>query len=430
MERKIELKLLNWKQSSNRLPLVMHGARQVGKTYSLLKFGRSNYKNVAYFNFESSMELHGIFTRDLSPERILRELSAYTSAALVPDDTLIIFDEIQACERALTSLKYFAEEAPEYHLAAAGSLLGVAINRDKHSFPVGKIHLITMYPMDFEEFMLAQNKAHAVSLIRECYTNNEACNLHDTFMDDFRIFIGVGGMPQVVNEYISSGDFNLIMALQKNIIDTYIADMAKYAGLAETVRIMSAFNSVPAQLAKENRKFQYKTIKSGARATHYETAIDWLEASGTIYKCIKVTEGRSPLNAFTEGSSFKIYMSDTGLLASRYGISPNILKQESATWQSVKGILAENYVATTLTSNGYTIFYWESQGKAELDFVIQNISGEAIPIEVKSSENVRSKSLQQFITRYKPTWSVRVSSKNFGFENNIKSVPLYAVFCI
>jgi len=430
MERKIELQLLNWKQSLNRLPIVLHGARQVGKTYSLLQFGRRNFKNVAYFNFESSIELHGIFNRDLSPERILRELSAYTSAALVPEDTLIIFDEIQACERALTSLKYFAEEAPQYHLAAAGSLLGVTINRDKHSFPVGKIHLVTMYPMDFEEFMLAQNKTQAVSLIRECYAKNEECNLHDTFMDDFRIFIGVGGMPQVVNEFISSGDYNLIMALQKNIVDTFIADMAKYAGLAETVRIMSAFNSVPAQLAKENRKFQYKTIKSGARAMHYETAIDWLEASGTIYKCIKVSEGRSPLSAFAEGGSFKIYLSDTGLLASRYGISPIVLKRESATWQSVKGILAENYVATSLASNGYTIFYWESQGKAELDFVIQHKSGEAIPIEVKSSENVRSKSLQQYISRYKPQWSVRISSRNFGFENNIRSVPLYAVFCI
>jgi len=430
MERKIELQLLNWKQSLNRLPIVLHGARQVGKTYSLLQFGRRNFKNVAYFNFESSIELHGIFNRDLSPERILRELSAYTSAALVPEDTLIIFDEIQACERALTSLKYFAEEAPQYHLAAAGSLLGVTINRDKHSFPVGKIHLVTMYPMDFEEFMLAQNKTQAVSLIRECYAKNEECNLHDTFMDDFRIFIGVGGMPQVVNEFISSGDYNLIMALQKNIVDTFIADMAKYAGLAETVRIMSAFNSVPAQLAKENRKFQYKTIKSGARAMHYETAIGWLEASGTIYKCIKVSEGRSPLSAFAEGGSFKIYLSDTGLLASRYGISPIVLKRESATWQSVKGILAENYVATSLASNGYTIFYWESQGKAELDFVIQHKSGEAIPIEVKSSENVRSKSLQQYISRYKPQWSVRISSRNFGFENNIRSVPLYAVFCI
>jgi predicted AAA+ superfamily ATPase len=429
MERKIENQLLNWKNSINRLPLVLQGARQVGKTYSLLQFGRRQYKNVAYFNFESSMALHSIFNRDLSPGRILRELSAFTSTALIPDETLIVFDEIQACERALTSLKYFAEEAPQYHIASAGSLLGVAINRKSHSFPVGKVQLLSMHPMDFEEFMQAQGKEQGLSLIRECYNNNETCSLHETFMDAYRKFIGIGGMPQVLNEFITSGDYNLVMALQKNIIDAYIADIAKYAGPSETVRIMAAFNSVPAQLAKENRKFQYKIIKSGARSSKFESAIDWLEASATVNKCMKVTEGSAPLAAFTEMGSFKIYMADTGLLCSRYGISPELLQHESAAWQSVKGALTENYVASALTCNGYNPHYWESQGKAELDFVIQTHSGEIIPIEVKSSDNVRSKSLQQFIARYKPAWAMRISAKNFGFENNIKSVPLYAVFC-
>jgi predicted AAA+ superfamily ATPase len=430
MERKIEKQLVDWKNSSSRLPLILQGARQVGKTYSLLQFGRKYYKNTAYFNFESSNELHAIFDRDLSPSRILRELSAYTSEPMIPGDSLIIFDEIQACERALTSLKYFTEEAPEYHIAAAGSLLGVSVNRKRHSFPVGKIQFLTMHPLDFEEFLLAQEKDKAVSIIRDSYESNEACSLHETFLDDYRVFIGVGGMPQVVNEFVRTRDYNMVMAMQKNIIDAYIADMAKYAGPSETVKIIAAFKSVPSQLAKENRKFQYKIIKSGARAVHYESALDWLSASAMVNKCIKVSQGRVPLNAFAEAASFKLYMADTGLLCAGYGISPEVFQRDSTAWQAIKGALTENYVASALVSNGYTPYYWESDGKAEIDFLIQTRNGAIFPVEVKSAENVRSKSLIQFISRFTPQFSIRISAKNFGFKNKIKSVPLYAVFCI
>jgi predicted AAA+ superfamily ATPase len=430
MERKIGKQLVDWKNSSSRLPLILQGARQVGKTYSLLQFGRQYYKNTAYFNFESSNELHAIFDRDLSPSRILRELSAYTSEPMIPGDSLIIFDEIQACERALTSLKYFTEEAPEYHIAAAGSLLGVSVNRKKHSFPVGKIQFLTMHPLDFEEFLLAQEKDKVVSIIRDSYESNEACSLHETFLDDYRVFIGVGGMPQVVNEFVRTRDYNMVMAIQKNIVDAYIADMAKYAGPSETVKIIAAFKSVPSQLAKENRKFQYKIIKSGARAVHYESALDWLSASAMVNKCIKVSQGRVPLNAFAEAASFKLYMADTGLLCAGYGISPEVFQSESPAWQAIKGALTENYVASALVSNGYKPYYWESEGKAEIDFLIQTQNGAVFPVEVKSAENVRSKSLIQFISRFTPQFSIRISAKNFGFENKIKSIPLYAVFCI
>jgi uncharacterized protein len=430
MERKIEKQLVDWKNSSSRLPLILQGARQVGKTYSLLQFGRKYYKNTAYFNFESSNEIHAIFNRDLSPARILRELSAYTSEPMIPGDSLIIFDEIQGCERALTSLKYFTEEAPEYHIAAAGSLLGVSINRRSHSFPVGKIQFLTMHPLDFEEFLLARGKNQAVSVIRDSYEKNEACSLHETFLDDYRVFIGVGGMPQVVNEFVRTRDYNMVMAMQKNIIDAYIADMAKYAGPSETVKIIAAFKSVPSQLAKENRKFQYKIIKSGARAVHYESALDWLSASAMVNKCTKVSQGRVPLNAFAETSSFKLFMADTGLLCAEYGISPEVFQRDSTAWQAIKGALTENYVASALVSNGYTPYYWESEGKAEIDFLIQTQNGAVFPVEVKSAENVRSKSLIQFISRFTPQFSIRISAKNFGFENKIKSIPLYAVFCI
>jgi uncharacterized protein len=430
MERKIEKKLVNWKNNSSRLPLILQGARQVGKTFSLLQFGRKYYNNTAYFNFESRNELHSIFDRDLSPARILRELSAYTSEPIIPGDSLIIFDEIQACERALTSLKYFTEEAPEYHLAAAGSLLGVSINRKRHSFPVGKIEFLTMHPLDFEEFLLALGKDNAISIIRDAYGSNVACSLHETFLDDYRVFIGIGGMPQVVNEFIRSRDYNMVMAKQKDIIDAYIADMAKYAGPSETVKIIAAFKSVPAQLAKENRKFQYKIIKSGARAVHYESALDWLSASAMVIKCIKVSMGQVPLNAYAEASSFKLYMADTGLLCAGYGVSPEVFQSESPAWQGIKGALTENYVASALVTNGYIPYYWESEGKAEIDFLIQTQQGAVIPVEVKSAENVRSKSLLQFLSRYNPQFSIRISAKNFGFENKIKSIPLYAGFCI
>lgn len=430
MERKIDGNLLRWKNSRSRRPLLLKGARQVGKTWSLLSFGKKHYKNILYLNFESNVELQGIFERDLAPARILNELSALTGQTIMQTDSLIIFDEIQACERALTSLKYFYEEAPEYHIAAAGSLLGVAINRKKYSFPVGKVDFLNMYPFDFEEFMLATGQDKAISMIRDCYRQNQPCALHQTFLDAYSRYLYIGGMPQVVKEFIETGDHNLMVAIQKNINDAYIADMAKYASPQETVRIMAAFNSIPAQLAKENRKFQYSTIKSGARALHYESAIDWLEAAGIIAKCMKVTSGTFPIAIWAEQSSFKAYMNDTGLLCSKFGIPPSAISNEIRGYESIKGALSENYVANTLKTNGFTPYYWESRGKAEIDFLIQNHSGEVIPIEVKSSKHVRSKSLQQFISNYNPSWSMRISAKNFGFENNIKSVPLYAVFCI
>ena len=318
MKRTIEIALRDWKNQKNRLPLLLQGARQVGKTYSLLEFGKNNFKYTAYYNFESNTELQRIFDRDLSPQRIIRELSVYSTSPLVPEETLIIFDEIQVCERALTSLKYFAEEAPQYCLAAAGSLLGLAINRDKYSFPVGKVQIKTMFPMNMEEFLWAQGKDQAASMIRECTEKDSYCNLHNHFLDEYKKFISIGGMPQVVKQYIESQDYNFIVALQKNIIDAHVADMAKYAEKAETVKILAVYNSLPAQLAKENKKFQYKTIKSGARAVQYETALDWLVDSATVNKCLKVNEGKSPLIAYADAGSFKVYMGDTGLLCSRY----------------------------------------------------------------------------------------------------------------
>ena len=430
MERKIELELSQWKDSVNRLPLILHGARQVGKTFIVSKFGKEHYRNFVYLNFEANAQLQAVFERDLLPGRILRELSVLMETSIDEEHTLLFFDEIQSCERALTSLKYFAENAPNYHIIAAGSLLGVAVHHEKYSFPVGKVFVKILYPLDFEEFLWAVGQKHAPDIIKECYGKNETCSLHEHFLDQFKLYLCLGGMPQVIKTYLQTQNFDEVALIQRFIVDSYIADMAKYAQPMDTVKIMAAYNSIPAQLAKENKKFQYKLIKSGARSNQYETAIDWLCASGVVLKCTKVTQGKFPLSAFSEQSFYKLYMGDVGLLRSKLGISAQIILTENEILNHIKGALMENYVANVLMSNGLESFYWESDGKAEVDFVYQTKTGECIPVEVKSSENVRAKSLQQYVMKYKPPFAIRVSRKNFGFDNQIKSVPLYACFCI
>jgi len=320
MKRKIVEWLKEWKNNKNRKPLILQGARQVGKTYSTLTFGKDYYKNTVYLNFENNSELSNIFNKDLNPDRIIKELSVITGQTIFKEDTLIFFDEIQACERALTSLKYFNENANGYHIIAAGSLLGVAVNRVQYSFPVGKVDIKTLYPLDFEEFLIALGKEDYIDLIKESFNNNSPLSFHNTLMDIYKLYLVIGGMPASVKEYIEKNDFNFVLATQKNINDSYVADMAKYATPNETTKIMAAFNSIPAQLAKDNKKFQYKIIKSGARAHDYETPLDWLKASGVIIKCHKCNEGKLPLSAYTDFNTFKVYMTDTGLLCSRFGI--------------------------------------------------------------------------------------------------------------
>lgn len=430
MERKMIKNLLSWKNDPGRQPLLLNGARQVGKTYTALTFGKAYYKNTAYFNMEDSAEISAVFERDLDPARILRELSSKAGESIFEGDTLIIFDEIQACERALTSLKYFCENAPGYHIIAAGSLLGVALNREKYSFPVGKVDMETLYPMDFEEFLWATGNTEMAGLIRESYTGFAPFSLHETALDLYRTYLVVGGMPRAVAEYAERKDFDFVLAQQKNLNDAYIADMAKYATPQETNRIMLAWRSIPAQLAKYNRKFQYKTIKSGARAYEYELPLQWLSSAGIINRCTLVKEGKTPLSAYADNNSFKVYMMDTGLLCSKFGISANVILTGPPSFDGFKGILAENYVTQALVAKGHTLWYWASDGRAEVDFVIQDPQGNAIPVEVKSADNVRSKSLHVFVERYAPPYAIRVSAKNFGYENNIKSLPLYALFCL
>jgi len=432
MKRKITEYLLRWKNKTRgRMPLLLYGARQVGKTYIINEFGRLQYDNYVYFNLETNRAVSSYFIDNLEPSHILRFLEAESRQRIVPGNTLIIFDEIQTCERALTSLKYFNESTPEYHIICAGSLLGVAINREQYSFPVGNVDSVTLYPLDFEEFLWAQSEEKLIECIHDAFTNNEAlpAALHEKVMEFYRQFLITGGMPRAVLEYIETKSFLTVPEVQNKIINDYIADMSKYADNAESVKIRAAYDSIPLQLAKDNRKFQYKLAKKGGTATIFGAAIDWLSFAGVVLKCERVEHGFMPVSVYRDLSSFKLYMGDTGLLTMKSGISQNTILSAGIVENTFLGAISENYVAQAFASKNYGLFYWSNDGTAELDFVLQK-GDEIIAVEVKTGVHTKSRSLNMFVSKYKTDYSIRISAKNFGFENNIKSVPLYAVFCI
>jgi len=431
MKRKITAKLLQWKKSDKRKPLLMYGARQVGKTYIINEFGRNNYQNVIYVNLEVNLAVAADFNRDISPGHIIQCLEVFYQQQILPEKTLIFFDEIQSCERALTALKYFCEEAPEYHVIAAGSLLGVAIKREKYSFPVGKVDLMHMYPLDMEEFLYALDQELLITAIKDSFTNNQALpqSLHEMSMGYYKEYLIIGGMPAVINEYIKSKQLLNAASEQALIINTYIADMAKYATPTETTKIMAAFQSIPMQLAKDNRKFQYKVVQRGGSAAIFGASIDWLCAAGIVIKCNKIEHGMLPLSVYQDLSSFKLYLSDVGLLTFKSGMPIHNILTTITSNNTFIGAMAENYVANQLKVNWHELYYWASAHTAEIDFVIQE-QDKIIPIEVKANEHTKSKSLSVYREIYKPEYAIRIAAKNFGFENGIKSVPLYAVFCI
>jgi len=425
-------KLIDWKNNdTTRMPLLLYGARQVGKTYLLMEFGKQYYDNTAYVNLETNTAVRSYFDENISPERILRLLEISTGVKIVPGKTLIILDEIQSCDRALTSLKYFREQAPEYHIACAGSLLGVAINRDQRSFPVGNVKSLTLYPFDFEEFLWSNDKEMLGDEIKRSFESNEPLPLalHLEATDYYKLYLIVGGMPKSILEYLNTKSLLSVPVIQGDIINDYISDMAKYAGNTESVRIRAAYQSIPAQLAKDNKKFQYKLAQKGGTAAIFGSAVDWLQFSGVVLKCQKIEQGLLPISVYSDLSSFKLYMGDVGFLTMKSGLSPQMILAPEESVPSFLGAVTENYVAIHLVCNGYPLYYWTSKDTAEVDFVVQQ-SGGVVPIEVKSGLRTKSKSLNVFVEKYKPAYSLRVSAKNFGFENNIKSVPVYAVFCI
>ena len=431
MRRRLIYELVQWKNmEKDRMPLVLYGARQVGKTYLLQNFAEEYYKNSIYVNFERMPIVAEMFSGDLSPERIITYLERFFGVEVIPGDTLIIFDEIQMCERALTSLKYFSEEAPEYHVMAAGSLLGVAVNREKYSFPVGKVIMKTLYPLGFDEFLEAIGKEHYVMLINEHGKTFAPIpeETHKELLEWYRLYLYIGGMPASVREYTNQGTLNNIPEIQNMILNSYLADMSKYADNNESAKIRGAFQSLPVQLSKENKKFQYKLIRRGATANLFGESIDWLLMAGIVWKCNKVERGEIPLAMFQDLSAFKLYVSDTGLLTAMMSLMPqNILNGEMS--DTLKGALTENYVAQVLGTRNYPLYYWEADGRSEVDFVIQR-DGKVIPVEVKYHVNTKAKSLGVFMKRYDCEYAIRISGRNFGLENQIKSIPLYAAFLI
>ena len=429
MYRKIMSYLESWKESVHRKPLILQGARQVGKTWSILEFGRTHYDNVAYFNFETNPKLNDTFAENISPDYLIPILSHIAGQTIVKGKTLIVFDEVQLCERALTSLKYFCEDAPEYHIIVAGSLLGVAVNRAKFSFPVGKVDMKTLYPMDVEEFMLAMGEGALVERIKECFRTDTPMPsaLHDAAMQLYRQYLVVGGMPECVMQFVQTRDYILVRHTQDTILASYLNDMSKYNNLNEIKKTRLAYDNITVQLSKRNTRFQYKLIKKGGRASEFENAIEWLCLSGIVSQVYR--QIKKPLENYRDIDAFKIYVSDLGLLCAKKNLAANDVLYMVEELNDFKGGMAENYVHVQLTINGYSTYYWESDRGAEVDFVIQR-EGQLIPIEVKSADNTRAKSLKVYMDTYKPAYAIKLSTKNFGFEDGKKTVPLYAAFCI
>ena len=431
MYRKIMIFLEAWKNSVHRKPLILQVSRQVGKTYSILEFVRTHYENVAYFNFEINPKLNETFEENISPDYLIPILSHIAGQTIVKEKTLIVFDEVQLCERALTSLKYFCEDAPDYHIIVAGSLLGVAVNRAKFSFPVGKVDMKTLYPMDMEEFMLALGENDLVEQIKKCFQTDTPLPsaLHDAAMQLYRQYLVVGGMPECVMQFAETKDYILVRHIQDTILASYLNDMGKYNTPNKIKKIMLVYDSITVQLSKKNTRFQYKLIKKGGRASEFENAIEWLCLSGIVSQVYKVDQIKKPLENYRDIDAFKIYVSDSGLLCANKDLAANDILYMVEEINDFKGGMAENYVNVQLSINGYHTYYWESERGAEIDFIIQR-DGQLIPIEVKSADNTRAKSLKVYMDTYKPAYAIKLSAKNFGFEGNKKIVPLYAAFCI
>jgi len=423
--------LEDWKESKHRKPMIMQGARQVGKTYSILEFGRKHYDNVAYFNFETNPKLNETFDENISPEYLIPILSHISGQTIVRERTLIVLDEVQLCERALTSLKYFCEDAPDYHIIVAGSLLGVAVNRAKFSFPVGKVDIKTLYPMDMEEFMIAMGEDELVNKIKQFFETNTPLPsaLHTAAMLLYRQYLIVGGLPECVKQFSETKDYILVRHTQDTILASYLNDMSKYNNLNEIKKTRLTYDNITVQLSKKNTRFQYKLIKKGGRASEFENAIEWLCLSGIVSQVYKLEQVKKPLENYRDIDAFKIYVSDLGLLAAKKDLAANDILYMTDELNDFKGGMTENYVNVQMNINGYQTFYWESNHMAEIDFIIQR-NGHIIPIEVKSADNTKAKSLKVYMDTYKPDYAIKLSAKNFGFEDGIKTVPLYAAFCI
>lgn len=425
MKRDAMQQLYDWKEKEVRKPLIVRGARQVGKTWLMKEFAASAYKQFAYINFEDNEVMKDVFQKDFDIERILMAIQLVTGV-VVDVETLIIFDEIQEAPRGLTALKYFQEKAPQYHVIAAGSLLGIAMHRND-SFPVGKVDFIDLYSLSFSEFLAAIGQESFASLLEKKDWSLIA-TFRSKFVDFLKQYYFVGGMPEVVNAFVERKDYAVVRQLQQNILDSYDRDFSKHAPIAEVPRIRMVWRSVPSQLAKENRKFIYGVVKEGARAKDFELAIEWLIDAGLIYKINRVKKSGIPLSAYEDFSAFKLFMLDTGLLGAMSGLPAQALLDGSALFSDFKGAITEQYVLQQLKSKkGLNIYYWSSDSsRGELDFLLQR-DMDIIPVEVKAEENLQSKSLRVFVEKNTGLHGIRFSMSNYREQEWMTNYPLYSV---
>ena len=418
-------KLIDWKNDKNRKPLILKGARQVGKTYILQEFGANYYENTAYFNFDHDYGLAELFLNTKDPKRIIEQLSLAAGKKINPNTTLIIFDEIQECPNALNSLKYFCEEASEYHVACAGSLLGIRLS--KISFPVGKVDFLNLYPMTFSEFLIADGAENLVLAMRQIKEIQKIPKLfEDQLIEKLKVYYIIGGMPEAVSSWVNDKDIEKVNKIQKNILDSYESDFSKHTDASEANKISLIWNGVPSQLAKENKKFVYQVVKDGARAREYESALNWLNDANLISKCYLVRKCAFPLKAYNDLSAFKIYMNDVGLLRRMSNLDSKIILEGNKLFEEFKGSFTENYVANMLTyvlgeaPNYYTF------DRNEIDFVIQK-NNKIIPIEVKSDKSTNHNSLTKYNMKNDNEISFRFSLNNLSKDGKIINVPLYFI---
>lgn len=423
--RSILKDLAAWKDSRFRKPLVLQGARQVGKSWVLNKFGKDCFDNCVYVNFDTMPEIKQDFARTKDPKRLINVLSMVSGMKIEPGRTLVILDEIQECNDALNSLKYFCEQAPEYAIVCAGSLLGVALNRQGASFPVGKVDFIHMYPISFSEYLAATNPdlAEILQGITDIEPLPEV--IHSKLVDAYKTYLVLGGMPEAVSRYADTYDWKQVDAILQNILIAYSLDFSKHIAARDIPRVFAVWNNIEGHLARDNRKFRYTEIQKGARAREYENAIEWLCLAGLTHRVFCVNTPHIPLAAYKNSSYFKMYLSDVGLLRSKFRLEPTSVLLGDRLFTEFKGVLSENYVLTSLVRQfGEEQFYWSSGNTAEIEFMLQ-YNGRIIPIEVKSGNSVTAKSLSEYRKKYNPETAVRLSTRNLRKDDGLINIPLY-----